>query len=178
MGFDKAISFAIRKHGSATRKFGDKFGNIPYVVHPISVAMRLLGLGYGGDVIDAALLHDTVEDTETTLDEIESEFGFAVRHLVDEVTSDKAAIAAIDSSNAKGEYLVSTMNKMSKEAFAIKLADRWNNTLDLATGDIEFTMRYAWSTHYIMTNIRSFKTDQEQELMNSIMCNIKPFLED
>jgi (p)ppGpp synthase/HD superfamily hydrolase len=173
MSFDKAISFAILKHGAATRKFG----NVPYVVHPISVAMRLASIGARKEIVIAALLHDTIEDTETTLSEISVEFGYEVARLVEEVTSDKSVIATIDSPNAKGEYLVAKMNRMSDAAFLIKLADRENNVSDLGTGDIEFSMKYALSTRYIMSNIRSYKSPQEQTLMNSIRWKIEPFVQ-
>lgn len=169
---DKAISFAIHKHGSATRKFG----NSPYVVHPISVAMRLASMNAGDDVVVAALLHDTIEDTETTLDEIEAEFGTIVKNLVVEVTSDKAAIAAIDSPNAKGDYLVAKMNSMSPDAFLIKLADRENNVSDLGTSDIDFSLKYSRSTHYILCRLRKTRSASERTLVQSISAKIEPYI--
>lgn len=80
----KAIELAFAKHEGQLRK-GTEF---PYIVHPLSV-MRLLLLeqasdsGIADDVIIAGVLHDVVEDTDTTLDEIEELFGFEVRRLVE-----------------------------------------------------------------------------------------------
>ena len=172
---DRATDFAIRKHCGTTRKFG----NTPYVAHPIAVAARLAELGFETDVVVAAVLHDTVEDTDATLDEIKSEFGARVAELVSEVTSDESAIAAIDSSNAKGEYLAEKMRGMSPGALAIKLADREDNVSDLSTSSTErkeFSSRYARSTQYIMDNIRSFSTPQEKTFHESIRDKIRPFL--
>ena len=77
----KAADFAARKHRDQRRKDPEK---TPYVNHPIGVAYILTNEGGVGDVdvLQAALLHDTVEDTETTLDEIGRLFGAKVRRKV------------------------------------------------------------------------------------------------
>merc|ERR1711894_140589 len=74
----KAADFAARKHKDQRRKAADQ---LPYINHPIGVAHILMSEGGIDDpiVIQAALLHDTVEDTETTLDEIEEHFGQTVK---------------------------------------------------------------------------------------------------
>jgi guanosine-3',5'-bis(diphosphate) 3'-pyrophosphohydrolase len=84
----KASTFAVRKHRGQRRKDADAS---PYMNHPIEVA-EILAQIPGVDnvtVLQAALLHDTVEDTQTSPDELEREFGSAVRKLVEEVTDDK-----------------------------------------------------------------------------------------
>ena len=102
-----ATNFAAIKHKDQKRK--DPEGT-PYINHPVGVAYILTEVGktplyldksknwyfsniQAGiddvEVIQGAILHDTVEDTDTTLDEIEAEFGKAVRDIVDEVTDDK-----------------------------------------------------------------------------------------
>jgi (p)ppGpp synthase/HD superfamily hydrolase len=65
-------------------------GGMPYVEHPIAVAARLDEHGYGEEVLAAALLHDVVEDSETSLDEIREEFGEGVAGLVGALTDDEA----------------------------------------------------------------------------------------
>jgi (p)ppGpp synthase/HD superfamily hydrolase len=88
--FDEALIFAARAHCdvSQSRK-GTAF---PYVVHPIRVADILDRFGLGEDVVVAGFLHDTIEDTQVTAEEVELVFGARVRHLVESVSEpDKAA---------------------------------------------------------------------------------------
>ena len=84
----KALSFASHKHKDQRRKDVDAS---PYINHPISLADILCNEGQIADieVICAALLHDTVEDTNTTPEEFELEFGPRIRDIVMEVTDDK-----------------------------------------------------------------------------------------
>ena len=92
-----AIEFASRKHSTQRRK--DEEAS-PYINHPIAVAHLLAEAGGVTDLITlmAAVLHDTIEDTETTADELERQFGRAVRKLVEEVTVDKS----LDRSSRRG----------------------------------------------------------------------------
>jgi guanosine-3',5'-bis(diphosphate) 3'-pyrophosphohydrolase len=85
----KAVKFSAEKHKTQRRKGAE---GSPYVNHPIGVAETLWRVGGVRDisVIIAAILHDTVEDTETTLAEIEEHFGPVVWSLVQEVTDDKS----------------------------------------------------------------------------------------
>ncbi|MFP4016805.1 MAG: HD domain-containing protein [Halanaerobiales bacterium] len=76
--YEKAILFAANAHEGQKRK-GD---GSPYITHPLTVAFTLLDQGCKEDIVQAAILHDTVEDTRTTLDDIENEFGKSVRELV------------------------------------------------------------------------------------------------
>lgn len=76
-----AYQFAKQAHGSQTRSSGE-----PYIIHPLSVAMILVDLGMDTDTICVGLLHDVVEDTEYTLDDIRKKFGQDVAVLVDGVT--------------------------------------------------------------------------------------------
>lgn len=77
----KAYKFAEKAHGDQRRVSG-----IPYILHPTSVACILAELGMDTDAICAALLHDVVEDTPTTLEEVEKLFGADVAKLIDGVT--------------------------------------------------------------------------------------------
>jgi GTP diphosphokinase / guanosine-3',5'-bis(diphosphate) 3'-diphosphatase len=76
-----AYDVAERVHGSELRKSGD-----PYITHPYAIALSLAGLGMDRDTIVAGILHDTIEDTPYTADELEREFGPTVRFLVESVT--------------------------------------------------------------------------------------------
>ena len=121
----KAADFAARKHKDQRRKAADQ---IPYINHPIGVAHSLMSEGGIDDpvVIQAALLHDTVEDTDTTLDEIEEHFGKSVRDVVKEVTDDKN----LPKAERKRLQIVNAPHK-SPQAKLVKLADKLYNLRDL-----------------------------------------------
>ena len=78
---NRAYVFSLKAHGAQTRASGD-----PYFSHPLEVAGILTTLKLDCDTIVTALLHDTVEDTLASLDEIENHFGAPVARLVDGVT--------------------------------------------------------------------------------------------
>ena len=82
---DRAIVFATKAHSGTLRK---KDG-IPYILHPMEVASIAGGITTDEEVLTAALLHDTVEDTDVTLDTIKSQFGDRVAALVASETEDK-----------------------------------------------------------------------------------------
>ena len=75
---DRAIGFAARAHDGQKRKIG----NVPYIAHPVAVAMILQDMGCNERIVAAGLLHDTVEDTRVTLDEIQQQFGDEVADIV------------------------------------------------------------------------------------------------
>ena len=85
----KATQFAADKHRGQSRKDA---ANTPYINHPVAVAHLLSHYAaiLDANVIVAALLHDTVEDTDTTVDDIEELFGKEIRDIVIEVTDDKS----------------------------------------------------------------------------------------
>jgi guanosine-3',5'-bis(diphosphate) 3'-pyrophosphohydrolase len=118
---EKAFVVASKAHEGHTRKSGD-----PYITHPIAVAQLLADLGIGPAGLAAALLHDTVEDTEYTLDQLRSDFGEEVAMLVDGVTKlDKVKFGE----NAQAETVRKMVVAMSKDirVLVIKLADRLHN---------------------------------------------------
>ena len=79
---NRAYVFAMKAHGAQTRASGD-----PYFSHPLEVAGILTDFNLDTDTIVTALLHDTIEDTTVTLDDIEAQFGKSVARLVDGVSS-------------------------------------------------------------------------------------------
>ncbi len=123
-----AVDFAINKHRGQKRKSGE-----PYVIHPLSVAGLLIDWGMDIDTVLAGILHDTVEDTSTTLDDIEALFGRDVAFLVDGVTKVSQARAGMRDLSS---YLPATKDNLTKLLIAvgqdvrviiIKLADRLHN---------------------------------------------------
>jgi (p)ppGpp synthase/HD superfamily hydrolase len=123
----KAVQFAGEKHkGQYRRESG-----LPYVIHPITVAFLLAENKESKkleELMVAALLHDTLEDTDATFEEIAREFTPMVASLVLELTSDPEEIEEI----GKNEYLTKKMVGMSSYALVIKLADRLSNIMDRA----------------------------------------------
>lgn len=75
---DRAIGFAARAHQRQQRKIGD----VPYIAHPVAVGMILLRMGCDETIVAAGLLHDTVEDTAVTIEEIRQLFGAEVGDIV------------------------------------------------------------------------------------------------
>ena len=83
----KAIEFAARAHDGMIRKKN----NTPYILHPLEASVIVGSMTDDEDVISAALLHDVVEDTPVTIEEIEANFGSRVKELVASETEDKRA---------------------------------------------------------------------------------------
>ncbi len=121
------LRFSAEKHQHQTRKGA---GQIPYIIHPIGVAHTLATLGQvrDPDVLIAALLHDTVEDTNTSFDEIRAQFGERVESIVRELTDDKS----LPKDERKYLQIVNAPHK-SPEAAQIKLSDKLYNLTDLLT---------------------------------------------
>jgi GTP diphosphokinase / guanosine-3',5'-bis(diphosphate) 3'-diphosphatase len=121
----KAVKFAADKHRAQRRKDANAS---PYINHPIDVAELLVRVGQvtDPDIIVAALLHDTLEDTETTPQEIQNEFGEKVLSLVMEVTDDKSL-----KKEERKELQVKNAPHKSHGAKQIKIADKISNLLDI-----------------------------------------------
>ena len=122
-----AISFAAHKHRAQRRKDAEAS---PYINHPIALAHVLATEGRVKDLktLMAAILHDTVEDTETTYAELVDHFGTKVADVVMEVTDDKS-LAKADRKRAQIEHAP----HMSRRATLVKLADKTCNLRDVAT---------------------------------------------
>jgi len=118
---EKAFAAAEKAHAGQLRKSGEK-----YITHPVAVAQILIDLGMDLPTIMAALLHDTVEDTTYSIEQIKSEFGDEVTSLVDGVTKlDKLTYGP----TAEAETLRKMVVAMSRDirVLVIKLADRLHN---------------------------------------------------
>lgn len=122
-----AVMFAADRHKNQRRKDAEAS---PYINHPIALAHLLATTGGVHDinVLRAAILHDTVEDTETTYAELQDRFGVAVTNIVREVTDDKAL-----PKQRRKELQVEHAPHKSKEAALVKLADKICNLRDIAS---------------------------------------------
>jgi len=118
---ERAYTTAERMHGTQTRKSGD-----PYITHPLAVTTILADIGMTEPTLAAALLHDTVEDTPYTLEQVRQDFGEEIAQLVDGVTKlDKVKYG----DSAQAETIRKMIVAMSRDirVLVIKLADRLHN---------------------------------------------------
>lgn len=118
---ERAYRRAVIQHSSQRRKSGE-----PYIIHPLAVAQTLADLGMGPLVVAAGLLHDTVEDTDYTLDECRAEFGDTVTGLVDGVTK----LSKMEyGDSAQAETIRKMVVAMSRDVrvLVVKLSDRVHN---------------------------------------------------
>ncbi|KGM19459.1 RelA/SpoT family protein [Corynebacterium auriscanis] len=117
----RAYEVAERLHRGVTRKSGE-----PYITHPLAVATIAAEIGMDTTTLVAALLHDTVEDTDYTLDELTADFGAEVARLVDGVTKlDKMVLGSAAEAETIRKMIVAIAN--DPRVLVIKVADRLHN---------------------------------------------------
>jgi guanosine-3',5'-bis(diphosphate) 3'-pyrophosphohydrolase len=121
----KALHFAADKHRAQRRK--DAAAS-PYINHPIAVAETLVSIGGVREAVTivAAILHDTIEDTETSGEELEAQFGAQIRAVVEEVTDDTTLPGEV-----RKRLQVERARHKSLPARLVKLADKICNVRDL-----------------------------------------------
>ena len=144
----RAAAFAAAKHGEQKRKYSGE----PYITHPLEVAARVAECTDDADVIIAAVLHDTLEDTQTTYDEIAQKFGHDVAILVYELTDrhpagsggNRAERKALEHARLKG---------VSREAKLIKVMDLQHNRADIELRDPNFAVVYIKETDALMREL-------------------------
>ncbi len=155
-----AAHFAADKHRDQRRKDHE---SSPYVNHPIAVAETLARVGKVSDVaaLQAALLHDTIEDTETTAEELEQAFGSTVRDLVLEVTDDKTL-----PKSARKRAQIDHARQATDRAKAIKMADKICNVRDVlhappADWSLERKLEYLSWSEAVVQGCRGINADLE-----------------
>ncbi len=147
----KALKFAEEKHKIQYRKVSGE----PYIFHPLGVAgiiRRNKDSHKINELVSAAILHDTLEDTDTTEKELRELFGDLITSLVKELTTDAEEKERI----GKKEYLakkMSDVDKMSSWALVIKLADRLDNLSDLKECSEKFREKYSKETLFIIDSL-------------------------
>jgi (p)ppGpp synthase/HD superfamily hydrolase len=126
---ERALRWAAVCHRAQSRKGSDT----PYVVHPVAVAMILDRLGFGEDVVIAGLLHDVVEDTDATLDDVRARFGAVVAEIVAHCSEVK-----LDGAGRKRPWLdrkrdhLAALADVPVDARAVVLADKLHNLVSIA----------------------------------------------
>ncbi|WP_327326472.1 HD domain-containing protein [Streptomyces sp. NBC_01210] len=157
----KAYVLAESSHRGQFRKSGE-----PYITHPLAVTLILAELGAETTTLTASLLHDTVEDTEVTLDQVRKEFGAEVCYLVDGVTKlEKVDYGAAAEPETFRKMLVATGNDV--RVMSIKLADRLHNMRTLGVMRPEKQARIAKVTRDVLIplaerlGVQALKTELE-----------------
>lgn len=119
----KALEFATEKHKDQLRKDG----TTPYINHCLNVVQFLKDAGITDtDIIAAALLHDTIEDTNTTADELRKEFGDTITNIVLECSDDKSL-----SKKQRKDFQIKHVPFISDKAKQVKIADKIANMRDI-----------------------------------------------
>lgn len=157
----RAYVLAESSHRGQMRKSGE-----PYITHPLAVTLILAELGAETTTLTASLLHDTVEDTEVTLDQVRREFGDEVCYLVDGVTKlEKVDYGAAAEPETFRKMLVATGNDV--RVMSIKLADRLHNMRTLGVMRPEKQARIAKVTRDVLIplaerlGVQALKTELE-----------------
>ncbi len=171
----KAYLYANKMHEGQKRKSGED-----YFIHPLSVAFIMLEKHADADTIAACLLHDVVEDTTTTLEEIESLFGSDVSKLVDGVTKIKELSNSNDAlKNAMNTRKIITSLSKDIRIIEIKLADRLHNMRTLQYMSEEKQKRIAKETMDIYVplayNLGEYQIKSELEDLSFLFLNNDAF---
>ena len=163
----KAAHFAAQKHRDQRRKDKDIS---PYINHPISVARIISKIGNVEDseVLSAALLHDTLEDTKTTPEELIDNFGERVRSLVQEVTDDKT-LPKLE----RKQRQIDHAKEISGDAAIIKLGDKIANVTDITNTpptdwDSNRRLEYFDWAEKVINNCPKVNTSLENHFKDSI----------
>ncbi|GBE24332.1 bifunctional (p)ppGpp synthase/hydrolase relA [bacterium BMS3Bbin02] len=139
---DRAFDVAVAAHQGQTRRTGEE-----YVTHPLAVAEILADFGMDGETLVAAFLHDVVEDTAVTLDDIAAEFGEVVAALIDGVTKlDRIKFSSREEQQAATIRKMAIAMSHDIRVLIIKLADRLHNMRTLGPLPEEKRMRVARET--------------------------------
>jgi guanosine-3',5'-bis(diphosphate) 3'-pyrophosphohydrolase len=129
----KAITFAAEKHKYQRRK---GFNQVPYINHPLKVCKLLSDCGEEDEILlVGAILHDVIEDTDSTTDEIIKEFGEDTCKLVLEVTDDKEV-----SKSERKEFQINNAPLSSLNARKLKIADKICNMRDIISYPLDWSM--------------------------------------
>ncbi|MEV6116911.1 HD domain-containing protein [Streptomyces sp. NPDC052109] len=157
----RAYVLAESSHRGQMRKSGE-----PYITHPLAVTLILAELGAETTTLTASLLHDTVEDTDVTLDQVREQFGEEVRYLVDGVTKlEKVDYGAAAEPETFRKMLVATGSDV--RVMSIKLADRLHNMRTLGVMRPEKQARIARVTRDVLIplaerlGVQALKTEME-----------------
>lgn len=146
---DKAVMLAVKAHKGQVRKYTGK----PYISHPLAVGVTLSNAGASDVVVAAGILHDVIEDTFYTFEDIAKGIGNGVASLVLEVTDPYPSGSGGNRSYRKAKY-AEKLARGSAEAQTIKLADLLDNTKDIVERDPGFAKVYLREAQDMMRGLR------------------------
>lgn len=161
-----AYMYAANKHTGQQRKHSSD----AYIWHPLAVSEIVGQITKDYDMMCAALLHDVVEDTETTIEEIADKFGFRVASLVNELTDEVNEKKRLGKKN----YLAKKLNTMSSDALLIKLADRFHNVFELRRRNTprNFIKWYWKETIFILRALNRELLEEHKVLLDLIRAEL------
>ena len=125
---DRAIVFAVRAHRNVERK-GKGF---PYVVHPLEAVAIVATMTSDQELLAAAALHDVVEDTDTTVDDLRREFGERIALLVEAESDMQTGATKADSWHARKQDAIDRLGRASRDAKMVALGDKLSNMRAIA----------------------------------------------
>lgn len=148
---EKALIFATKAHSSVGQK--RKYSGEDYIVHPIEVAEMVSATGGTEEMIAAAYLHDVVEDTGISIDEIRKEFGDIVANLVNDLTN----VSKPSDGNRRTRKAMDLKHTAaaSEEAKIIKLADLISNAKSIVKNDPSFARVYLQEKRDLLKVLKS-----------------------
>jgi guanosine-3',5'-bis(diphosphate) 3'-pyrophosphohydrolase len=166
----RAYSIAENAHRGQMRKSGE-----PYITHPLAVALLLAELGMDTITLVAALLHDTVEDTDYTLEALDSDFGPEIAHLVDGVTKFEKSVYGKD---AEAETIRKMIIAAGRDVrvLVIKLADRLHNMRTLEARSPSSRARIAGFTREVLVPLADRLGIQflKRDLEDAVLYHLEP----
>jgi len=166
----EVLVFVANKHSGQIRKNSKE----PYVNHPKRVCDIVKEYEPEDKILMAiALLHDTLEDTNTTYEELADNYGKEVANGVLSLTNDTQEKERL----GKTLYLTNKLNALDKGCLLVKLADRLDNVSDLNSGDRSWSVAYARQTKYILDNLSDkIKTNNHYLIINRIRESIEDYV--
>lgn len=170
-----ALRVATKAHEGQFRKSGGR-----YIAHPKEVAKIVAKFKPKSSnlsaLVQAAYLHDTLEDTDLSHDDLVKQFGGLVANLVDQLTTKKDDLEA---AGGKGEYIKGKMVNMTSWALVIKLADRLANVSDIAKQPASWQKKYAGDTKIALDAVKADRKDlssTHKKIIKNIETIIKPYV--
>ena len=165
--YAKAVAFACEQHRGQKRTEAD--GEVDYVVHPLRVAEHVRRLAGCDDVelLCAAVLHDTIEDSGTRYDELAKSFGDRVARIVAELTNDSRL-----PKEERHEDMIRRLATASPEAKLIKLADRYDNLSAISAANPEKRKRIRQETPRLLQSLRGTNPKLEAAVVELLASSI------
>jgi len=170
LSINQANIFGAEAHSGQVRKSSGE----PYFTHPTAVYNLLKKIGVNDrNILVAALLHDTIEDSDHTQNTLKRRFNKDVSKIVKGLSSSKKGIEK----HGKPKYLAHKMIKMDNGVLDIKLADRWHNLQDMGDMPPKKAKAYLLQTKYIIEELRSKRklTSTQKKLIRHIEKTMRKF---